>query len=310
MCKLSVVICSYNREKYIAESINAALNQSVSLVDYQIVVVNNNSTDATDTICLELLSEGKQFDYVVEIKQGLSHARNRGIDEARGEIIVFVDDDAMMEPNYVENVLTFFSEKDSISAVGGRIFPRYEEKNANWMSPVLMPLIAALDMGNQPKPFRMGKFPIGANMAFRKSVFDKIGTFNVELGRNGNSLQGGEEKDIFARMRAVNMDIWYCPYIVVYHVIPTSRLQKSYIKRMGIGIGESEYIRTKSISNSAFIIAGLKEFMKWGVTFVLAFGYFLTFQFPKAIMLLQFRSWVSNGLFFNSIKLENESIVK
>lgn len=301
MMKISVVICTYNREKYIAESINASLNQTVSHSYYQVIVVNNNSTDATDDICRKLLEE-KQFSYFIEEKQGLSHARNRGIKESQGEIIVFVDDDAIMKPDYIANMLTFFEERKEVVGVGGKILPRYEEQKAAWLSPVLMPLIAALDMGNKPRKFRMGKFPIGANMAFRKSVFDQIGLFNVDLGRNGTKLQGGEEKDIFARMRSENMPIWYCPDVIVHHVIPESRLEEDYIRRMGIGIGESERIRIQSSGQLIFVKAILKEVAKWGVTFILSFFYFLSFQIPKSTMLIKFRYWVSKGLFCHKKK--------
>lgn len=302
MTRLSIVICTYNRERYIAESVRAALNQTASKDLYQVIVVNNNSQDRTDEICRKLLEEDKlQFDYFIETNQGNSFARNRGIHESKGEIIAFIDDDAMMEPAYVSNLLDFYRNNPGVDAVGGRIYPRYEEKKANWLSPVLMPLIAALDMGNSPRPFRWGKFPIGANMSFRRQVFEKIGVFNVELGRIGTNLQGGDEKDVFARMRLENRTIWYCPDVVVHHVIPASRLEVSYIRRMGIGVGESEYRRTKTIGGKAYFVACLKEAMKWGVTFALVFVYTISFQFPKAWMLIRFRAWVSKGLFFNRI---------
>ncbi len=300
--KVSIVICTYNREKYIAESIHAALNQTADKELFQVIVVNNNSRDQTDTICRKLQDDNKlQFDYFIETNQGNSYARNRGIYESKGDIIVFVDDDAMMEPSYVENLLAFYQNNPDVDAVGGRIYPRYEEKKANWLSPVLMPLIAALDKGNTPQPFRWGKFPIGANMSFRKQVFETIGVFNVELGRIAGNLQGGDEKDVFARMRLKELSIWYCPDLVVHHVIPASRLEDEYIRRMGIGVGESEYRRTKTIGGSAYLIACMKECMKWGVTFFLALGYTVSFRFPKAWMLIRFRGWVTKGLLFNRI---------
>lgn len=305
--KLSIVICTYNRERYIAESVRASLNQTVKQGDYQVIVVNNNSTDGTDNVCRQLLvEENLEFDYFIETNQGLSYARNRGIQESTGEIIVFVDDDAMMERDYVENLLTFFESDSNVSAVGGRIYPRYEENKADWLSPVLMPLIAALDLGDRARPFRWGKFPIGANMAFRKSVFDKIGLFNVGLGRSGAKLQGGEEKDVFARMRAENLSVWYCPDVIVHHVIPASRLDEAYIRRMGIGVGESEYIRTRHAGKMVYFAACMKELVKWGVTFFLAVVYLVGFQFPKAKMLVKFRYWVSKGLFFG--KRSNHSL--
>ena len=297
--KLSIIICTYNRDKYIAESIQAALNQTSHPDTYEVVVINNNSTDSTHEICTKLLNDPNvpSFHYFVETNQGLSYARNRGMQESKGEIFCFIDDDAMMEKDYTENLIAFFDQNPDVAASGGRIYPRFEGKAPKWLSHFLVPLMSTIDLGNEAKPFKFGKYPIGANMAIRASVFESLKPFDVHLGRTGNNLLGGEEKDVFSRMRARNYGIWYVPNTIVHHVIPDARLQKSFIKKMGIGIGLSERIRSKNLGGMNYFKTSIRELCKWGVTFLLALGYTLMLAPAKGIMLIRFRFWVSKGLF-------------
>lgn len=297
--QLSIIICTYNRDKYIAESIRASFNQTTDPEHYEVIVINNNSTDRTHEICTNLLNapDALPFRYFIETSQGLSHARNRGILEAKGEILCFIDDDAMMEENYTENLIRFFAKHPEVSAVGGRIYPRFEGKAPNWLSHFLVPLMSTIDLGNEAKPFKFGKYPIGANMAIKASVFERIAPFDVHLGRTGSNLLGGEEKDIFSRMRAQNHSIWYVPDAVVHHVIPDSRLQKSFIKKVGIGIGLSERIRSKTVGGTEFFKSAVKELSKWAATCLLSLGYTCMFSPAKGIMLIRFRFWVSKGFF-------------
>lgn len=294
--ELSIIICTYNRDPYIDQSILHILNQAVSKDKYELIVVNNNSTDRTDEICRELLTE-HDFRYFIETSQGLSYARNRGISESRGEILAFIDDDAMAAPDFIQNLLNFYHSRPNVSASGGRIYPRYETAKPHWISKFLMPLMSVIDLGDQPKAFTLGSYPIGANMAFRRSVIESVGDFNTSLGRSGKNLQGGEEKDIFQRIRSKGLDVWYIPDVIVDHVIPEARLQPAFIRKMGNGIGESERIRTSEISSSMLRKAYFRELAKWVATLGLSLGYFLSFQPAKAMMLVKFRYWVSSGLF-------------
>jgi len=296
--RLSIVICTYNREKYIAESIESTLNQTAPRDTYQVIVVNNNSPDNTDAICRKMLNDGHQFDYFIEMNQGNSYARNRGITESLGDIVVFIDDDATMEPDYVKNLLSFYEQHPKVDAVGGKIIPRYENCQApRWLSPMLMPIVIALDKGERIKKFRYKQTPIGANMSIRKHIFDEIGTFDVTLGRIGKGLSGGDETDLFNRMMARNKQIWYLPSAVVHHIIPAFRIETDYIRRIALGIGEGQRRRAIIQGFKAYFIACVKEIMKWGVFSCLALWYFITFRFSKALMLIRFRYWVSKGVF-------------
>lgn len=294
---ISVIVCTYNREKYLGESLQCLALQNLSKDLYEIILVNNRSTDKTEQICKRFSEENPNLDfrYCTEERAGLSFARNSGIYEARGELIVFLDDDAMADEQYLSVVRQFFLENKDVLAGGGRIVPQYETKAPGWMSRFLLPLVSALDMGDSDKPFPGNKHPIGANMFFRKTFFTEKGNFKTDLGRKGDILLGGEEKDIFSRIDRKKHPIIYLPNAEVRHVVPDKRLERKHIDNLARGIGMSEAIRVGGNLKGRLRMYG-REIVKWGGSFVLFFIYLLKFQPSKGKMLLRFRYFVSAGL--------------
>lgn len=301
--KLSVIICTYNRANYIPGLFKSLVTQTCDKLNYEIVFVNNNSKDNTEEICKQFQIENKgiTFKYFNETKQGLSFARNRGIKESTGEILVFIDDDAIASENYLIEILTFFEQNQHITAGGGRIFPKYETKRPNWMSVFLEPIISVINIGNKNKKFPAGKFPVGANMFFRKIVFDEIGLFNTMLGRTGRNMLGGEEKDIFNRLKNRGALIFYLADAWIYHIIPENRLTQDFIKKQATGIGISEKIRARNINSKELFKSYFKELFKWAASLILFLFYLISFQALKAMMIVKFRYWVSSGLYNKEI---------
>jgi len=299
MVKLSIIVCTYNRDAYILKTLSNLKNQSINNENYEVIIINNNSTDTTEKICKNFITELNfiNFYYFNEDKQGLSFARNRGIKESNGELIAFIDDDAIACKDYCENIISFFENDEETQAIGGKITPEYENNKPVWMSKYLLPLVAGLDMGDKIKEFRFSKFPIGANMAFRKSVFEKYGFFNESLGRIGSKLEGGEEKDMIFRLKKDNQKIKYVPQVHVYHFIPDKRLQQDYIKSQAIGVGTSEKKRLHKASIIVWIKKILLEFLKVIGTLIFSLYYFIIFEYAKAFMLLRIRIWIIKGFF-------------
>jgi glycosyltransferase involved in cell wall biosynthesis len=298
--KLSVIICTYNRKKYIYDVLKSIAENSFPSENYELIVIDNNSSDGT-------ASEYQRFHadfpavacrYFVETQQGLSHARNRGIAEAIGDIIIFIDDDAIAEPDYLKEMYDFFERTTGAVACGGRIYPHFESRRPRWMSHFLLSLTSSIDLGKDVKVFRRRQFPVGANMAVRKAAFGKYGMFNSGLGRKGNSLDGAEEKDFFYRLMAAGESVYYVPGAIVHHYVPDCRLTFDFFKRQATGIGKSECIRAKNISVVEYLKSIIREGLKWGVSFVLFLFYFFTLRPAKAVRLLMFRWFVSRGLLF------------
>ena len=295
--KLSIIVCTYNRAKYIGKTLEHLYRQSLVKNNYEVVIVDNNSADQTPKICQDFIQSHPDaaFRYVVETNQGHSYSRNRGIQESNAELISFIDDDAFVHPQFGESIIRFFQENENVKVIGGKIIPVYEEQKPTWMSPFLLPLVSALDMGKSPRPFTGRKFPVGANMAFRRSVFTEYGLFNVALGRKGSGLMGGDEKELIYRLKVDQVPIYYVPNVVVDHIIPKKRLTREYIQGLAQGVGLSEKERLSNASSLQKIQRALEELIKIEGTLVLFFWYLVKGQIAKGWMLIKFRIWVLQG---------------
>ena len=159
-----------------------------------------------------------------------------------------------------------------------------------------MLLTAWMDFGDKEREYPKGRFPGGGNAAYRKSVFEKVGLFNTELGRKGASLMGGEEKDIFDKMHSQNMQVLYLPTPVLHHIIPQKKLEKDYFDRWTLQIGMSERKRTLAIGKGKYIRRLGSECVKWAGTVVLLCLYTISFHPQKGWKLVQFRANVTKGL--------------
>ena len=297
---LSVIICTYNRDKYIYHVLESLAKGTLPPHEYEIVLIDNNCTDNTSSELDRFAMNWPQVQLrrFVETHQGLSYARNRGIREAKGDVLVYVDDDAFVNGRYLENYKELFERRKEISAAGGPIIPHYEiGAEPQWMTYHLKRLLTGyLFFGDKEKLFPGENYPGGGNAAYRKSVFDKVGSYNVELGRKGGDLGGGEEKDIFAKMKAAGMRFVYTPGSILYHSIPAYKLEKDYFDRVTSGIGISERKRTLAISRIEYAVRLAKELVKWAGTLVLSLGFLLRLKPQCSGKLLRFRWNVSKTL--------------
>lgn len=297
--RFSVIFCTYNREKYIFKAMESVALQSYPHEKYEIVLVNNNSTDKTEELCNAFQEKypNISFNYCIERQQGLSYARNRGIKESRGELLVYVDDDATVFPDYLQSYDDFFQQHLKELAAGGPIIPHYEVSPPKWISHYTEVLLTGyLNNGNEVVPFKFGKYPGGGNACYRAEVFREFGFFNVELGRKGKGLIGAEEKDFFARLLSKGKKIWYVPGAGIYHYIPEQKLTEDHFRRLTYSIGVSERIRTLSESKSIFLKRLFFEGVKWVGSCILFCGFLFKGQYSKGKKLIQFRCNVTKGL--------------
>lgn len=296
---LSVILCTYNRDKYIYNVLRSIADNDYPHNLYEIVLVNNNSTDNTQAECLRFQADYPDitFRYFVEPSQGLSYARNCGITHALGDLLVYVDDDATVNPQYLRTYADFFQHNPDADAAGGPILPVYETQEPSWMSHYTRQLITGrLYLGSRQRQFPRGAFPGGGNACYRKTVFHAVGPFNVQLGRKGNSLIGAEEKDLFDKMTTRGMHFYYLPDAILYHIIPPHKLTPDYFQRLTYGIGVSERYRTLQISRKKYLSRLLKELIKWAATILLWLKFLITLQPEKGNKLVAFRRNVTRGL--------------
>lgn len=296
---LTAIICTYNREKYIRPLLESLAANDLGKDEYEILLVDNNCKDNTKGVCEAFATDHPDitFRYVLETEQGLSAARNKGIKEAHGDIIVYVDDDALVDTHYLKDFVQHFAQHPETMAAGGPIEPLYETKEPEWMSPYTKALLTAwMNYGTKLREYPQGKYPGGGNAAYRKEVFDKVGLFNTELGRKGGNLMGSEEKDIFDKMHSLGMKVMYLPEPVLHHIIPQAKLDEPYFNKLTRQIGISERKRTQAISKGKYARRLISECIKWGGTIVLSIGYTLQGHPQKGCKLIRFRHNVTKGL--------------
>ena len=296
---LTAIICTYNRAKYIGGLLESVAKNDLAKSAYEIVLVDNNCTDNTREICEAFAKAHKdvQFRYVLEPEQGLSAARNKGIKEAKGDVIVYIDDDALVDTDYLRTYAEWFETHPETMACGGPIEPLYETKEPSWMTPYTKALLTAwMNYGDKVREYPKGRYPGGGNAAYRKEVFDKVGLFNTALGRKGGNLMGSEEKDIFDKMHSLGMQVLYLPTPILHHIIPQAKLEPDYFNRLTTQIGISERQRTLAISNGKYIKRLCSEGVKWCGTLVLLCIYTISFHPMRGWKLVQFRHNVTGGL--------------
>ena len=296
---LSAIICTYNRAKYIGNLLESIAANDLEKSKYEILLVDNNCTDNTREICEAFAKAHPEvnFRYTTEPEQGLSAARNKGIKEAKGDIIVYVDDDALVDPHYLRTYMEWFEAHPETMACGGPIEPLYETSEPTWMTPYTKALLTAwMNYGDTVREYPKGRYPGGGNAAYRKEVFDQVGLFNTALGRKGGNLMGSEEKDIFDKMHALGMQVLYLPTPVLHHIIPQAKLESDYFNRLTTQIGISERQRTMALGKGKYAKRLFAECVKWCGTIVLLCLYTISFHPTKGWKLVLFRRNVTKGL--------------
>lgn len=299
MIKVSVIIATYNRAPHLIKALESLMGQSLPADMWEAVAVDNNCTDDTAALFERLVEDHPRFNFrmVKEPSQGLSHARNRGIAESAGELIVIMDDDEEADKDFLSSYYDFFTRHAGASAAGGVMRPVYEKGRPRWMSFITEGFISsAIDLGGKERLFPAGKYPIGGNFAFRREAVDRVGTFDPQLGRKGEMLMAGEEKDFIDRLRRAGGEVWWLPSAVILHHIPASRLTREYFDKVTLMIGRSERVRTRNISAGAYRRRLTAEIFKWGAAVVLAFFYLITLRPAKSAPLLRMRINVTKGL--------------
>lgn len=298
MVKVSIVIATYNRGEKLLRTLRSLAEQTLPADEWEAVAVNNNSSDDTAGVFARFAAQHPALNIrmVDEARQGLSWARNRGIAEAKGEVIAIIDDDEEVNPGFAAAYAGFFDRHPEAAAAGGKVVPRYETGRPQWMSRFTeRPIAGTLDRGDTEKHFGRG-YPAGGNMAARREVFEKYGSFNTDLGRTGDNPMGGEEKEFFHRIASGGEAVWYLPEAVIFHIIPPEKLTMKYFRRLARGCGASERVRTRSISRGAYMLAVAKEMLKWGASLLIAVWYTLCQQPLKAHYLMEMRRCVTAGL--------------
>ena len=295
--KLTLVIATYNRSSRLLAALDSVARQSADPAEWECVAVDNNSADDTQTAFAAFAARHPQLNLrmVSETRQGLSHARNKGIAESRGEIIAIIDDDEHINADFISAYIDLFANRPDAVAAGGRVIPEYPSGRPQWLSRYTeKPIANPTDWGGQVRLFPHGEIPAGGNMAFRRELLEHYGGFDTSLGRSGRQLTGGEESDLFERLRADGVAFYYVPDAIIWHVIEPDKLTADYFRRLARGTGAGQ--RRRALLRGRLVHLYIGEAVKWCATLVLGLFYTLSLRPSKALWLLRMRCGITKGI--------------
>jgi glucosyl-dolichyl phosphate glucuronosyltransferase len=237
---ISVVICTYNRADRLSLTLEAMSKQTMPTSAFEVLVVDNRSTDNTLTICEQYKEQLANFRYIYEPVQGLSKARNSGWKATQSSYIAYLDDDAIPCEEWVKSILDVFETvQPKPIGVGGPIYPLWEIPKPDWINSSAETLFTTLDAGNIPRWFGPNECPWGANVVYRRDALEAAGGFHEQLGRKGQSLLSGEETLLNVTLTSQGEQFYYSPKAWVHHWVPKERINPNWLIQRGYWQGRS-----------------------------------------------------------------------
>jgi glycosyltransferase involved in cell wall biosynthesis len=261
--KITVILCTYNRCTSLPKTLKSVAAQILpASADWEVIVVDNNSADQTRAVAEDFCrTYPNRFRYAFEQQQGLSRARNAGIRAACGDVIAFLDDDVTVDLSWLQN-LTASLQNAAWSGAGGPVLPEGTFTPPRWLSLdgryALAPL-ALFDLGTEAG--ELNEPPFGANMAFRKTMFEKYGDFRADLGRCGNNLLSNEDTEFGRRLIMAGEKLRFEPSAVVYHPVLENRLNKEYFLAWWLNKARADIRTFGLLPGTKLQIAGVPLYM-------------------------------------------------
>ncbi len=226
MEKVTAVFCSYNRYDMLNDAVRSLFaSKGFDKANCDVIIVDNTPPD------LRSPTEGADGMRVIMCDEpGLSHARNAGISAAETSIIAFIDDDALVQDGWLPALLDGFTQNKKALICGGKTLPSLQGEAPGWYSNKLATHLSCIDWGNKARALAPGEWVVGANVAYRKEVFERFGLFDPSLGRRGHAtLLSNEETALMGKVGLAST--FYLPKMLVKHLIPPSRLQQDWFRK-------------------------------------------------------------------------------
>ncbi len=253
MEKLSIIVCSYNpKEIFFERCLTAITVASRSYLPTEVIIVDNNSTPglSLQPYVQSFLALNDNARIVVETKQGLTPARLRGIRESSGDILVFIDDDNIIENDFLLRGVGIATSHPHIGSWSGSVSLEFEQEPGEWTKPYWGMLVNREISENRWSnlPHLSETMPCGAGLFIRKEVADHYfqlhatGKRNIQLDRSGNSLFSGGDNDLAACACDIGLGMGVFGEIRVRHYIPSYRTQKKYLLELTEGIAASSVV--------------------------------------------------------------------
>lgn len=247
---ISVVIPTFERAQFLRRGLRALLRQTLAPDAYEIVVVDNDSGDDTREIVERVSAEhpaaadpSPPIRYVFEGCRGLSHAKNTGAAAARGDVVAYIDDDALACPEWLQSISEAFGGSElRPHVVGGPAFPLLIGHQPAWF----LDRYETASWGDSPRLLDRDEYFYGLNVAFRRDLLLRAGGFDPTLGMRGPTLGFAEDAEVFVRLWAAadgDLVSLYLPRAYVVHLIPDERVDPFYRMKRSFVIGLTRGLR-------------------------------------------------------------------
>ncbi len=230
---VSVVISTYNRAEVLPHALDSLLGQDSPGVRYEIIVVDNNSTDSTRAVVESFIARGRgKVSYLFEPRQGVAYGRNTGILAAKAPIVAFTDDDVTVAPDWIKTLKQALDAHPDADCVGGPVLPRWSRSLPSWLSREHWAPLALLDYGDQPFYVTASRrlCLITANVAFRMAVLKRIGMFSPHVQAVRREV-ATEDYELLVRLWRAGGQGLYTPALIVTSDVASERFSKRYHRR-------------------------------------------------------------------------------
>ncbi len=238
--RLTVAICTWNRCGLLRQTLARMTEIAVPPgLNWELVVVNNRCTDLTDRV-IEEFAGRLPIRRVFEAEPGQSNARNAAIREARGDYIIWTDDDVLVDTAWLVSYVAAFDRWPGAAFFGGPIDPWFEGTPPGWLEvafPQVRAAYAALDPGAEPVRLSSKSFPYGANMVVRRDRYAGV-RYDPNLGLRPGSSMRSEEMTLVRQLAHDGQEGWWVPEARVTHFIPKQRQTIGYLRDYYFGWGE------------------------------------------------------------------------
>ena len=236
-CIATIVICTYNRAEWLAQCLSSLQPQLQGIGDVEVLVVDNNSTDHTADLVWRMAPDFPRLRYVREARQGLSHARNRGVKESAAEWLAFLDDDARVLPGYTDRLVALV-EAGAFDVVAGVYLPWYSEGKKSWFRDVYASNQSLACCYGELPPDR---FASGGIMLANKQLIESLGGFDPALGMAGAQAGYGEETRLQRQIRQAGGRIGVDPAWQIEHLTQKSKQRLRWLLSSAWQVGHDSW---------------------------------------------------------------------
>jgi GT2 family glycosyltransferase len=257
--RASVIVCTHNGGERIEPTLESLLRQDFPGETFEILVVDNASSDTTPEVVRGIASRHPgRIKVVREPVLGHSRARNRGVLNSRGHVIAFTDDDARVNPRWL-GALVDTCERPEVGCAGGPVRAAPGEPLPGWVTPQFLPYLALFDKGMAEIDLSYNEYPRGVNMAYPRRSFEEVGLFSTAFGLKGHSLLYYDEIELCFRLERSGRRILYVPDAEVTHAIHPGRVTIAWFKQRFYAQGRSEAYFDLVHRGGRFVVKRLKE---------------------------------------------------